>query len=71
MYEFDRDKFLLEQQKDLSPIEKVQLIEKTKEREGVNSYDEAIDLIEKETGTRPYQDYYSFKTVRNRFKEVL
>jgi len=70
LYNFDVDEFLSKQDQILSPLEKVQQVEETKKREGI-TYDEAIDLIESETGERLFKNYESFKGVRYRFKKYL
>lgn len=54
-----------------SPVEKVKEVEKARKRKGINSYNDAINLIEKESGERLFSNDKSFYTIRHRWKEHL
>lgn len=55
----------------LSKIEKVSLILEIRNREGVNSFNEAIEIATKETGQFMYSSYDSFKDARRDLKDFL
>ncbi|HLR76447.1 MAG TPA: hypothetical protein VK106_02230 [Balneolaceae bacterium] len=67
----NKDEQLDTKNKVLSPLEKVKQVEDARKKEGINNYDEAIDLVESGTGERPFADYESFKGVRYRWKDYL
>ena len=58
-----------QKEKELSPIEKIKLIEEIRKREGVDSYDEAISVANRESYT--YKNYNSFKKARAEYKDFL
>ena len=55
----------------LSPIEKINLVEAARKREGVRNYDEAIVLAQKESDQYLFRNYHSFREVRRRWRELL
>ncbi|MBD3615851.1 MAG: hypothetical protein HUJ22_04695 [Gracilimonas sp.] len=56
---------------EMSPIEKIKLVEDIRKRPGIKNYDEALKIAEKEAGQPIYKNYNSFKVQRKEYEQYL